>query len=71
MPGPCRVYPVAMVPMLSSGTLTLITFLVIAALIVLGSLSLRRHARRVTAPWEADLTEQGRIAQEFERPTED
>ena len=58
-----------MAPMLSSGQLTLVTFCVIAAFIVLGMLSLRRHTRRVDAPFEADLSPQGREAQDFERTT--
>ncbi|GAA1398793.1 hypothetical protein GCM10009599_30160 [Luteococcus peritonei] len=55
--------------MLSSGQLTLVTFCVIAAFIILGVLSMRRHVRRIDAPWEADLSEEGRRAQDFERTT--
>ncbi|WP_420175859.1 hypothetical protein [Luteococcus sp. OSA5] len=59
--------------MLASGTLNFITFCVIAAFIILGSLSLRRHTRRIdpSIPYEADLTPEGRKAQEFERTTLD
>ncbi|MGO4956541.1 hypothetical protein ACTQ49_04585 [Luteococcus sp. Sow4_B9] len=57
--------------MLASGTLNLITFLVIASFIILGSISLRRHTRKIdpSIPYEADLTEEGRKAQAFERTT--
>lgn len=55
-----------LVPLMGSGGLTLITFAVVVAFIVLGSMSLLRHTRRITAPFEADLTPEGRAAQEFE-----
>ncbi|MEL4359097.1 MULTISPECIES: hypothetical protein [unclassified Luteococcus] len=56
-------------PMMSSGMLTLLTFCVIAGFIILGSLSLRRHTKRIDPeiPWESEMTEEGRAAQAFER----
>lgn len=51
-------------PMLGSGLLTLITFAVIVAFILFGSMSLRRHVRRINSatPWESELTPEGRSA---------
>lgn len=57
-----------MTPMLGSGMFTLVVFVAIAAFIILGALSLNRHSRRIDAsiPFEADLTDEGRAAQERE-----
>lgn len=54
---------------LGYGTLTFLAFAALALFVVLGSMSLLRHTRRVQAPYEADLTEAGRRAQEFEHPS--
>ena len=55
--------------MLASGMFTLVVFVAIAAFIILGALSLNRHARRIdpSIPFEADLSDEGRAAQERER----
>lgn len=56
-------------PLMSSGMLTFVTFCVIAAFIILGSLSLRRHTKHIASdiPWESEMTDEGRAAQAFER----
>lgn len=48
--------------------LTFLTFCTILGFILLGSFSLRRHVKRISKglPWESELTEAGRAAQNFE-----